>query len=378
MKKIMFFAYDGTGLGHLMRLIKIALGLSEFCKVLVVSGHKALPYIIPDGIEYALIPNFVDMRDKNGYTNEQTNNIRISIIDKIFNDFVPDAFVTDYLPYGKRCELANIITKANCLKYFILRSEIGGERLVHEDVFSVRNIDILAKYYTRILIASDPAITPMEQYLWLPVKIKEMISYIGFVTYSVSDNDIKIVRNNYLSSSNQKWMVCSAGGGKKGEEFINKCIELSRDNRLKDWKVDIIFGYYSSILWPFGDVLNYTTKNVTFHKWINNLYLLHASADCVVCSGGYNTLTETMQGIRKHVFSYSVMNYEEEDEQVNNIRGLSKYYYIKEIESLNMLVETIIDSIHDFHNFNQIQLNMNGIKNATSIIIKDLNNINTK
>lgn len=88
-----------------MRLIKIALGLSEFCKVLVVSGHKALPYIIPDGIEYALIPNFVDMRDKNGYTNEQTNNIRISIIDKIFNDFVPDAFVTDYLPYGKDVNL---------------------------------------------------------------------------------------------------------------------------------------------------------------------------------------------------------------------------------------------------------------------------------
>lgn len=46
MKKIMFFAYDGTGLGHLMRLIKIALGLSEFCKVLVVSGHKALPFIL--------------------------------------------------------------------------------------------------------------------------------------------------------------------------------------------------------------------------------------------------------------------------------------------------------------------------------------------
>lgn len=218
----------------------------------------------------------------------------------------------------------------------------------------------------------------MEQYFWLPDKIRDMISYIGFVTYSVSDNDIKIVRNNYLSSSNQKWMVCSAGGGKRGEEFIKKCIELSRDNRLKDWKVDIIFGYYSSILWPFGDVFNYTTKNVTFHKWIKDLYLLHASADCVVCSGGYNTLTETMQGIKKHVFSYSVMNYEEEDEQVNNIRSLSKYYYIKEIESLNTLVETTIDSIHNFQNFNQIQLNMNGIKNATLIIMKDLNSINTK
>jgi hypothetical protein len=85
-----------------------------------------------------------------------------------------------------------------------------------------------------------------------------------------------------------------------------------------------------------------------------------------------------MQGIKKHVFSYSVMNYEEEDEQVNNIRSLSKYYYIKEIESLNTLVETTIDSIHNFQNFNQIQLNMNGIKNATLIIMKDLNSINTK
>lgn len=72
------------------------------------------------------------------------------------------------------------------------------------------------------------------------------------------------------------------------------------------------------------------------------------------------------------------MNYEEEDEQVNNIRSLSKYYYIKEIESLNTLVETTIDSIHNFQNFNQIQLNMNGIKNATLIIMKDLNSINTK
>ena len=47
MRKVMLFAYDGTGLGHLMRLVKIAWGLSEECQVMVVSGHKAMPDIIP-------------------------------------------------------------------------------------------------------------------------------------------------------------------------------------------------------------------------------------------------------------------------------------------------------------------------------------------
>ena len=71
----MLFAYDGTGLGHLMRLIKIAWGLSKECQVIVVSGHKAMPDIIPEGIQYYLLPNFCELREENCYTNEQTNRI---------------------------------------------------------------------------------------------------------------------------------------------------------------------------------------------------------------------------------------------------------------------------------------------------------------
>lgn len=81
MKKVMLFAYDGTGLGHLMRLIKIAWGLSKECQVIVVSGHKAMPDIIPEGIQYYLLPNFSELREENCYTNEQTNRIRIKILE---------------------------------------------------------------------------------------------------------------------------------------------------------------------------------------------------------------------------------------------------------------------------------------------------------
>ena len=261
MKKVMLFAYDGTGLGHLMRLIKIAWGLSKECQVMVVSGHKAMPDIIPEEIQYYLLPNFSDLREENCYTNEQTNKIRIKILEKLIQQFKPDAFVTDYLPLGKRCELAGIITGYNCLKYFVLRSDIGGDRLTHEDVFSTRNIIILKRYYHRILLASDPVVTSIEVYSWLPTEIRNMIVYIGCVTYPVSTTQMAETRLAYLTRHTKKWIVCSAGGGRISQEFSRKCIEMAKDKRFADWKIDIILGNYSQILGHMVK-LKYTPKRM--------------------------------------------------------------------------------------------------------------------
>lgn len=124
MIKVLLFAYDGTGLGYLMRLIKIAWGLSKECQAMVVSGHKAMPDIIPAGVHYYLPPNFRELREEKCYTNEQANEVRIKEIKKMILHFTPDVFITDYLPLGKRCELTKIITGYNCLKYFVLRSNL--------------------------------------------------------------------------------------------------------------------------------------------------------------------------------------------------------------------------------------------------------------
>lgn len=373
MKKVMLFAYDGTGLGHLMRLIKIAWGLSKECQVIVVSGHKAMPDIIPEGIQYYLLPNFSELREENCYTNEQTNRIRIKILEKLILDFMPDVFVTDYLPLGKRCELARIITGYNCLKYFVLRSDIGGDRLTHEDVFSTRNIAILKRYYHRILLASDPLVTSAEVYSWLPTEILNKIVYIGCVTYPVSAKQIIETRFAYLAGHTKKWMVCSAGGGRISQEFSRKCIELAKDKRFADWKIDIILGNYSQLQWPYGQTEIYSKKNVTIHRKLKDLYLLHASADCVICSGGYNSLVESMQGKDKNVFAYSVMDFAVEEEQVHNIRNFGKYYPITEITSLESMEDLIFSKMFCFQPKKNLRLNLNGIENAKRLIIQDLN-----
>ena len=88
---------------------------------------------------------------------------------------------------------------------------------------------------------------------------------------------------------------------------------MAKDKRFADWKIDIVLGNYSQLLWPYGQTEIYTKENVTIHRKLKDLYLLHASADCVICSGGYNSLVESMQGKDKNVFAYSVMDFAIED-----------------------------------------------------------------
>ena len=370
----MLFAYDGTGLGHLMRLVKIAWGLSRECRVLVVSGHKAMPEIVPSGVQYRILPNFLELREERGYTDMQTNKVRIEALEKLLKDFAPNAFVTDYLPLGKRSELAHIIAHYDCLKYFVLRSKIGGKKLTYEEVFSPRNIEVFRAYYDRILLASDPLITPPSMYSWLPKDIKEMITYTGCVTYPVTHAQVERTRAAFLGGEGLKWMVCSAGGGRTSKEFSTKCIEMSMDERLADWKIDIILGNYSTIQWPYGRPEIVVKENVTVYRSMSDMYLLHASADCVVCAGGYNSLLEAMQGKTKHVFSYSVMDIDTEDEQACNIRDFGKHYSITAIRSLNSLTEEVLNGLHTTLVNEERVPNANGIDNIATLILSDINN----
>ena len=368
-KKVLLFAYDGTGLGHLMRLIKIASGFSNRCNVLVVSGHKALPELVHSGIDYYLLPNFYEERDK-GKTNAEVNGERIVCLRNLVLSYKPDAFITDYLPLGKRLELYSIISSFSCKKYFILRSEIGGDALIHNDVFSERNIVYLERYYNKIYVASDYLVTPPSSFLWLPESIRAKMVYSGFVTYPVSENEVKQTKLEWHRDPYKKWVVCSDGGGKKGSSFIKECIKLSKDKRFEDFQFDIVLGYYSPLLKEIPDCVN---ANVRIIKWTNLLYKLHASADFVICSGAYNSLLESMQGRNKTVFSMSVLNNEEDDEQTRNIEKLGCYYDIRKIDNISEMKHVFEQGVtNSTYKSTHMVLNMNGISNICKEIELDM------
>jgi len=365
----MLFAYDGTGLGHLMRLIKISSGFSEAYTILIVSGHKALPELVRPGVDYCLLQNFYEERDK-GKSNAEVNGKRIIALRNLVLSYKPDAFITDYLPLGKRLELYSIISGYNCRKYFILRSEIGGDTLARNDVFSERNNAFLGRNYDKIFVASDPMVTTPSSFSWLPKSIRIKMVYSGFVTYPVSNDEVEQTRLEWHNDNYKKWVICSDGGGRKGADLIEECIRLSQEKKFEDFQFDIVLGYYSPLLKEIPDCVN---ANMRIIKWTNILYKLHASADYVICSGAYNSLLESMQGRNKTVFSMSVLNNEEDDEQTRNIEKLGCYYDIRKIDNISEMKHVFEQGVtNSTYKSTHMVLNMNGISNICKEIELDM------
>lgn len=288
---------------------------------------------------------------------------------RIVKDFKPDAFITDFLPFGKRCELQYIIRQYKCLKYFTLRSEIGGERIMHEDVFSPRNIKLFAQHYDRIFVTSDLAITSMDIFSWLPTEVKKKITYTGFVTYPINRYHAQKLRQLKHSTVYRKWIVCSIGGGRVGNELLESCYKFAKTKQFTDCFFDIVMGEYNKASINSTECL----PNVCISNWIDDLYMYHASADLVICCGAYNTLVECMQGLPKTVLSYSVQNPQLEDEQQQNIIKLGNYYSIKHIDDLENLEKMVVSLLqYSDCDKDQDKLNMNGIDNICNTVMNDI------
>jgi predicted glycosyltransferase len=369
--KVLFYAYNGTGLGHLIRLAKIASGLDDSFLPLLVSAHEAIGAIYFDGTEYIRIPDFKTKEISTISASERLAQKKLMLWN-IINIYKPKALIIDHLPTGKKEELLELILNYKCNKYLVLRGEIGNKHLVDHIIFTQQNNSLLTNHFDRIFITCDKQISNLDNIESIPQIVKSKFYYTGYVALKIDAKTIENIRKKFLKKG-KKWVICSAGGGKLGDELIKTCISLSMNEKFKNYQFDIIYGFYSSLKWdyePYNTVEINT--NIRLSRNLSNLYFLHASADMVICSGGYNTLTEALQGMPKQIYSYSVQT--ESNEQKENIKKLKEYYPITEIDDLSKLEEMMLNDESSNMNFYNCldMISFDGIENINNQIINDL------
>lgn len=378
-KRILFFAYEGIGLGHLMRLVKVAERFRNDYIPMVVSSHQAIGEIVPDGVEYMRLPNFASQYYENGNFNEKILKVKVFrnyILNYVFKCFKPDVVVTDFLASGKKNELSDALINYPSLKYLVLRGNIGSRELIENVVFSTENCELLKNQYQRIFVASDSSVSDFLHTHSLPPLIAQKVLVAGFVTKLQTPEAVAKARSDRGIAPGERWIVCSAGGGRLGESLVERCLAIAKDSRFSQYKFDIVQGYYSDIAYP-SDLYNTIpiNNNTLYSKGIRNLPLLHASADMVICCGGYNTLLESMQGRSKQVLAYSVQR--DCSEQADNINCLAQNYSIHKIESLDNLDSLILSHIEEAPHPVTPYLNMGGIETIFQIISQDIKNYAT-
>lgn len=344
-KRVLLFVFDaGTGIGHLRRISCIAKSLQRHFACLVVTGHREITsWFISNECEYVHLPAWESLLpEKAAYWGRtaflplsihEAVRLRKGILRGLVEAYAPDLIIVDHLPLGAHEELEDIIRETPCVKYLVTRGVLNLSGTLLDLVLGKRACDYLDRYYDRIVVAADQRVVDFAKEYSLPMELASKTIHVGYVVESISADDIAACRADRKLKKGTPWVVVSAGGGQLGERLIEYCIALSTMHQ--DVCFDIIIGPRSKLMHVNG-----AGANARIQAQSHQLPLLNASADVVICSGGYNTLLESLQGAA-HVLC--VPNWKDpRDEQTHHPECLQKFAEITIVPDIYSLGEAFI------------------------------------
>ncbi len=126
------------------------------------------------------------------------------------------------------------------------------------------------------------------------------------------------------SGGGDLWAVASAGGGQHGETLIAASCDLAM--AYPDIAFDVVIGPRSNLSPERLAERSGAVANLRLHHQVSNMAALHAAADIVISSGGYNSLLESLQGQARIVCIPSRKS--ERDEQYLHAAHLRRFVAI--------------------------------------------------
>lgn len=305
-KRAIFFVFDGgTGVGHLRRLSCIAKALQGRFSCLIVTGHRAAAHwFVPAECEYIHVPAWDSLLpEKAAYWgrepflkvgSQEALDLRRDLLQGIVHAFRPDVMFVDHLPLGMRDELEQIIASTKCLKYLVTRGVQNETEDLGQLLLAGKAYESIKLHYDRIFLAIDQRVFDFKERYRALDGVAAKICPVGYVVEPISRQSIGERRRARGVDAGDCWAVASAGGGQLGEQLIAACCELASTHG--DVAFDVVIGPRSRLSLDSLAAYSASRPNLRLHEELPDMAPLHAAADIVITSGGYNSLLETLQG----------------------------------------------------------------------------------
>ena len=274
---------------------------------LIITGQRAAAHwFVPEECEYVHVPNWDSLLEvKAGYWGRkpfvtvdvaEAIRLRSDILAGVVRAFRPDVIFVEHLPLGAHEELAEIIAETPCLKYMVTRGVLNETEDLRRLILGGQAYEYLTSHYHRVLVASDRRVFDFSRQYNIPLGIRRKTVHTGYLIEEIPGDVMKRTRVDRGLAEGDTWVVASAGGGQLSEALIESCCELARTRG--DIAFDVVLGPRSNL--PWAQHRNVVTEGkLRLHREAREMPYLHASADLVISSGGYNSLMETLQGNAK-------------------------------------------------------------------------------
>lgn len=360
-RKILIYANDGVGLGHVAKLATLAHLLYDYNNsfdIHLISGYNKISNFLKEEISYIKIPSYNKVLLQNHPFYETKNSfskkMRIEILKVILLDIKFDYIIIDMFAWGTKDELKDILPKIK-MKYpdtkiiLTLRGIIFSVERTKSFFKEDDGVNFLNNIYNKIVCLCDSKIIDLNNE-YFDNKISIPIEYRGYIHYE----QIKIPKSN----NTVKKIVINFGGGYKCDDLLLNLLRHINNTDRADIDIHIILGEYLQPETKNNILSNYGNNSI--HKTISRDEVFLLNPNVVIGCGGYNVMIDC---VFNNIPFLVTPKTESSQEAILHTQILKQYSSIKVIQSEEMnSIWRIIDELmiskpsHELASFNQSNL----------------------
>lgn len=123
--RVLFYAVNGVGLGHLTRLLAIARQLKKVnpdTDLFFITSSDADNLLSKEGIPYVHLPSKTVVSQSGTLTYRKLGRMYAALVNPIFDHFQPHILVVDTMVTGSFHDLLNVLRFGSCFKIFVHRA----------------------------------------------------------------------------------------------------------------------------------------------------------------------------------------------------------------------------------------------------------------
>ncbi len=380
--KIILHCQYVYGIGHFVRAVELARGLSKYFEVYIINGGESVPnFDLPETVKFIQLPAIY--KDENSdfllsvdssCTIEECFNLRKDIIKETVLNVIPDILITEHFPFGllfenEVIELITEVKKSNPLSKVvssvrdIIESSGGGQKDVYIS-------ELINKWYDLILVHGDERMADLTFSFSKVAKVAVPIFHTGYIVRHIPNKEI---------SDAYPLVLVSVAAGRLGNELLDAIIDshLLIKGKIKH-KLVLFSGAFQKDFSSLKErVYSLDSLDINIHCFDGNEYLKYLSnASLVISLGGYNSIIESISS-QKTMLVYQRGFSGVNKEQDLRIALFEKYGSLSILkpedmnqESLSSIIVSMIEGIKS----TKIELNFDGVKNSINVLLKLNNN----
>ncbi len=348
--RMAMFSHDTLGLGHLQRSLNISRALVErfpSLSILLITGSPAVHrYALPKGVDYIKLPAVRKTGAERyearslGLSDEGILRFRSNIVLRSLEDYDPHVLLVDHAPLGMKGELQPALEwlrdhRPACIKMIGLRDVIDDPQTVVASWQRHGIYDALRDLYQHILIYGQPDVFDAAAAYQFPPELVAKSAYCNYV----GEFEVESLDAQARLDGSKPCVVLTVGGGDGGETLIGAYLEMLRGlPRPIAHESVVLTGPFldSSALALFREQSNGLPVRWVDFVPTTSPYLEHA--DLVICTGGYNTVTQTLRFAKRAIVVPRVMH---RAEQLIRARRLDELGWITMLPPGELTAESL-------------------------------------